>query len=326
MSSVTSLLGALLDIRRGHGRSPRPTGAAKGRYVGPGRSARKLCPACRWHRSAWLTGTEPTPLPPGYSAATPGRKLTCIVCLGLIPESTVAPNRLAHLLTALGDLPTLVTTPSGLCSACMRVLEVDGVGISLITGGQLHGQLCATDDTVAQLERIQFMVGEGPCGVAFATAGPVLEPNLASAAERWPAFAPEAIELGVRSVFAFPLGPGLAGIGALTLYCNEARDLSAEQLTDGLVLAHLVTEIILAIQLGAPVDELRNHLGSVSNGRAQIHQATGMASAQLDASPADALSRLRAHAWSNHRTLGDVAADVVARRLRFEPEAVGGGD
>jgi AmiR/NasT family two-component response regulator len=51
--------------------------------------------------------------------------------------------------------------------------------------------------------------------------------------------------------------------------------------------------------------------------RAEIHQATGMVVAQLGISTADALARLRAHAFAEQRLLGEVARDVVARRLSF---------
>jgi hypothetical protein len=39
-----------------------------------------------------------------------------------------------------------------------------------------------------------------------------------------------------------------------------------------------------------------------------------------------ALVRLRAYAYAHDRRLRDVAADVVARRLRFEPDAETGRD
>jgi hypothetical protein len=50
---------------------------------------------------------------------------------------------------------------------------------------------------------------------------------------------------------------------------------------------------------------------------AEIHQATGMVSAQLEVGLAEALVCLRAHASAADRPLADVAADVVARRLRL---------
>jgi hypothetical protein len=42
-----------------------------------------------------------------------------------------------------------------------------------------------------------------------------------------------------------------------------------------------------------------------------------MVSVQLGIDVADALVRLRGHAYVHNRLLADVAADVVARRLRF---------
>jgi len=42
-----------------------------------------------------------------------------------------------------------------------------------------------------------------------------------------------------------------------------------------------------------------------------------MVLAQLGVSAADAFARLRAHAFVEQRLLGDIARDVVARRLTF---------
>lgn len=216
----------------------------------------------------------------------------------------------------MGDVRQVVAQPDRICGVCAEVLDVDGVGIALVTAGQLHGQICASSDTAAALERIQFGLGEGPCASAFSAATPVLEPDLAAAAERWPAFVAEAVALGVAGVFSFPLGPGLAGIGAMTLYLNDTRDLTDSQLSDCLVMADLVTEIIVTIQLTSPAEDLTARLQR-GDARAEIHQATGMVSVQLDVSPADALSLLRARAWSEHRQLFEVAGDVVSRRIRF---------
>jgi hypothetical protein len=53
----------------------------------------------------------------------------------------------------------------------------------------------------------------------------------------------------------------------------------------------------------------------------EVHQATGMLIVQLGVSAAVALMRLRAYAYSHERRLQDVASDVVARQLRFPPDA-----
>jgi hypothetical protein len=54
--------------------------------------------------------------------------------------------------------------------------------------------------------------------------------------------------------------------------------------------------------------------------RAEIDQATGMVSAQLDVAIAEAFVRLRAYAYAQDRRLSDVARDIVARRLRLSPD------
>jgi hypothetical protein len=51
------------------------------------------------------------------------------------------------------------------------------------------------------------------------------------------------------------------------------------------------------------------------NGRAEVHQATGMVLVQLGISSQDAFVRLRAHAFATRRPLAD-----VARRLVFTPD------
>jgi AmiR/NasT family two-component response regulator len=50
---------------------------------------------------------------------------------------------------------------------------------------------------------------------------------------------------------------------------------------------------------------------------AVIHQATGMVLVQLGVDAEAAFARLRGHAYVTGRRLGDVARDVVGRRIRF---------
>jgi hypothetical protein len=48
-----------------------------------------------------------------------------------------------------------------------------------------------------------------------------------------------------------------------------------------------------------------------------------MISVQLGVTMEEALLRLRAHAYSTERPLGEIAADVVGRRLRFDDDVSG---
>jgi hypothetical protein len=52
--------------------------------------------------------------------------------------------------------------------------------------------------------------------------------------------------------------------------------------------------------------------------RAEVSQASGMLLAQLEVEAAEALVRLRAHAYATGRSATDVARDILDRRLRLE--------
>jgi hypothetical protein len=199
-------------------------------------------------------------------------------------------------------------------------LGVDGITAGVGTGSQGLVLAWGTETVSVALETQQFTLGEGP-GIDAATSGvPVLVPDLAAGAARWPVFAPAAAELGVHAVFALPLRIGMISVGTLLAQRAAPGPLVGGRLTDALALADAVTTVLLHRQ-SAEAD----HLDHPPPGwvqpviyRAEVHQATGMVSVQLGVSMAEALVRLRAHAWTNDHLLADVAADVVARRLRFD--------
>ena len=176
----------------------------------------------------------------------------------------------------------------------------------------------STGSVSAMLDDLQYTLGEGPSVDAYALGQPVLEPDLANpAAPRWLAFTGPAVDAGVRAVFAFPLGVGSVRLGALSLHAGFPGELSEDQHADALVTAEIAAEAVLAMQAGTWADRLAVELEDGSNLQSLVHQAAGMVSAQLDVTVAEALVRLRAHAFGDQRLLADVATEVVSRRLRF---------
>jgi hypothetical protein len=163
-------------------------------------------------------------------------------------------------------------------------------------------------------------VGEGPGVDAFA-AGPALVADLTApqCLARWPAFAPAAAQAGVRAVFALPLQIGAIHLGAMNLYRVQPGDLDPEQLADTLVLADTACALLLDATDGSRRDGYQPAAAGLQH--PEVHQATGMVIVQLGVSAAVALVRLRAYAYANDRLLRDVAADVVARRLRFDADS-----
>jgi AmiR/NasT family two-component response regulator len=71
---------------------------------------------------------------------------------------------------------------------------------------------------------------------------------------------------------------------------------------------------------GDPADRFVDDDTDRSSYHLQVHQATGMMKVQLGVSMKQAFVRLQAYAFAQGRPLSDVAADVVAGRLRFDRE------
>ena len=226
------------------------------------------------------------------------------------------PDRLARVTQALNH-PRTPAGVDGVVAVCVDLLRVTGAGIALIGNGQHRGAIAVSDPGLAAVDELQFSLGEGPCLDADRQGRPVLEPDLNRAQRQWPAWTPAAMAEGIHAAFAFPLQVGGAHLGALTLYRATPGDLTERDVGDALFLADLATGLLLDLEAGTPPGSLPERLSDITAHRAEVHQATGMIAAQLDVTVAQALTRLRARALAEGRPIRDVAADVVARRLRF---------
>lgn len=207
-----------------------------------------------------------------------------------------------------------------LCETAVVRLGVSGATLTVDTSRGWSETRYSTDPLGGALAELHVTVGEGPCMEARLAGGPALVPDLGAppSQRRWPLFAPLAVEAGAGAVFALPLCVGAIRVGVLTLHRVAAGWLDPQTLTDSLAFAAMSLRLLLDEQAGLltvdgdPAEGLPLH-------NPQLHQATGMISAQLDVAMEDAFARLRARAFSDQRPLTDLAADVVARRLRFDP-------
>lgn len=210
------------------------------------------------------------------------------------------------------------------CMACERAVSADGVGLSLSRGSTLSEPVHATG-VAADVEELQFSIGEGPCLDALAERAPVLVTDLADGenGRRWPAFAPAAVRYGVRSAFSFPLLMGAIRVGVLDLYRLRPQPLTKDEVADVLVYADVA--MLLAMRSAQSAQTERHDIvgTALDERRAEVHQASGMVSVQLGITVDNALARLRAYAYASDLRLIDVARDVVARRLRFAPDEMG---
>jgi hypothetical protein len=235
-------------------------------------------------------------------------------------------RRLDELLS--GGTPMGASAPERVCAACVRALPVTGAAVAVTSGTGHRGTVCATDETVSQIEELQFTLGEGPGIDAFATNTPVLVADLTDvndpAAARWAAFTPAATAAGVRGVYALPLALGVVALGSLDLYCQSPATLRGADLTEAMLLADAAAVALLDLRAAQDGERADGHVDSALDGspyhRAEVHQATGMVMVQLAVGAEDALIRLRGHAFAHEQSIDAVARDIIGLRLRLDPD------
>jgi GAF domain-containing protein len=227
--------------------------------------------------------------------------------------------RILALLSAGGDTDPGVAR---LCQVCASITVTSGAVIMLVSDGAPLGSWRTPDAVSGLMEETQYTLGEGPCFDAYHLERPVIEPDLANPETvRWPAFSPVVLRAGVRSVFGFPLRIGAVRLGALGLYRDTPGPLTDDQHAEALVVADVATRAVLALHANASPSELATEIETGANLRLVVHQACGTVAVQLGVGLTEALIRLRACAFANDRPISEIAEDIVARRLRLDPDS-----
>ncbi len=252
-------------------------------------------------------------------AETPGQFRTC-------PNPVRLNVPIHKQLLAAVDGRRGVAAADRLCEACVVLLGIDAAAISLVFDGASGGTLGSSGAPARMYDELQFTLGEGPCLESVARRIPIQVVDLADSKEvRWPAYGPAMLAHQIRSVYAIPVMVAGEYVGALDLYRAQPGQLPGEDLAGGIAAAELAGIPLLDLLDGdmqaAAADPSSNawaELNALS--RAEVSQATGMLVAQLEVEPAEALVRLRAHAYTTGRSATDVARDILERRLKLEAD------
>lgn len=223
--------------------------------------------------------------------------------------------------TAVAALSVAPARATSLCAVFLTVLPIDGAAISTLGSPFARETLCATDASAARFDELQLDLGEGPGWVAAATHRPVQVANIRESDgvvgdQQWPTLHQAVNTLDVAAVYAFPLMVGSISVGAVDLHSRAPGRLDDNQVVDAQVLANIAARHVLRRALST---RTRHEDGDDDSGfsRRAVHQATGMVLAQLNSTAADALLMIHGHAFSSGRSVREVAADIVGRRLDF---------
>lgn len=238
-------------------------------------------------------------------------------------------RQLSRILELIAAEPTSACVRHGaadqlqrLCAAAARSLDARGVDVCLMAGPGGVGLVVASDDATERLAELQVTLGEGPGIDAFTTRRHVACPQLGGAGQlsSWPAYSAALHAAGVRAVFSFPLQVGAGRLGVLDVFRDAAGGLTPPELVDALTFADVAVTMLLDAQAAVPAGEDQGGIDLAFDHRAELYQAQGMVMVALGVTLAEALVRLRAHAFAINRPLIDVAADVVSRVLALEQD------
>lgn len=211
----------------------------------------------------------------------------------------------------------------GVCTALAAALPADGVAVTVMTSDTRRDMVFASDSVIADFERTQYSLGEGPSLQAFSTGRPVLVPDIGGpdALGRWPALAKTLGESGLKGCCSFPMRFGAIGVGICTFYRTTVLPLTPSDLAFVLNALDLAALAMLELRNGPRGESLLGTwLAIDSTRRREVHQATGMLIVQLGVSVESAFARLRGYAFTAGVDIEIVAGDIVSRRLRLEPD------
>ena len=135
--------------------------------------------------------------------------------------------------------------------------------------------------------------------------------DLGAAADRWPVFAPRAVEAGFGSVYAIPMRLRTETIGALNLFGDGAGGLQPDGMHIVQALADVATIGLLQERAVHRGEVLTEQLQSALNSRIIIEQAKGAIAQIYTVTIDQAFQLLRGYSRRHHLRIGNVARALV---------------
>ena len=206
------------------------------------------------------------------------------------------------------DIVDLLTT---LSDRCVEVLDVAAAGIMLAPpSGELQ-LITASSEVMRIVELFELQTAEGPCLDCFRSRRPVVNQDLTDAGDRWPQFAPIAVDAGFRAADAIPMRLRGQIIGALNLFRTETGSLNADDVLAAQALADIATIAILQNRHTMATQDVNSQLEHALSSRIVIEQAKGMIAERRNIGADEAFVRLRSYARNHNLRLADVARQTL---------------
>jgi GAF domain-containing protein len=210
------------------------------------------------------------------------------------------------------ELLTLLT------DRCVDVLDVAAAGLMLVTpDGELR-VMASSSDAMRILELIEEQADEGPCPDCFRSGAPIVNQRLDLATDRWPRFAPKAIDAGFLSVSALPMRLRGQTIGALNMFRIDEGEMREQDIAAAQAFADVATIAVLQSRAAAEAQLINEQLSHALNTRIVIEQAKGVIAERAGLEMHEAFARLRRHARNHNLRLADVAREITSKSMTVD--------
>jgi len=198
--------------------------------------------------------------------------------------------------------------------AVQAIPGADGAGLTLLESDRAD-TIVKSAPFVAEVDAIQYSLGEGPCISAAAT-GLVMRSGSLGGDARWPRFGPRVGRLGVHSVLSLPLQTPDGVLGAMNVYAHakEAFDNRAERV--GQLFSVPAAIAVQNAQILAQTQRLAAKFQAALTNRTDVDRAIGILMARSGITADEAFDRLRTLSQHEHVKLIAVASGIVETAVR----------
>ena len=226
---------------------------------------------------------------------------------------------LARTFVALADSLVDVYDPVGflhsLASRCVSLFGAAEAGVMLTDQRGGLQVLASSSERMRLLELFELQSEEGPCLDSHRHGERVDAASLEESQNRWPRFAPAALDSGFCSVLALPMRLRSDRIGALNLFLVEPGELAESDLSAAQAFADVATVGILHDRSVREAYVLSEQLQTALQTRAVIEQSKGVLAEQAQVDVDEAFHRLHHYARAHHQRLDEVARAVISGKL-----------
>jgi GAF domain-containing protein len=191
-----------------------------------------------------------------------------------------------------------------------HVSGCDEVGVTILSAGRPHTAAYTTVQTL-EIDAVQYALGDGPCLDAARTRRENRVDDLVVDDGRWPEFARECREDGMRSLLALPLVSGAECVGAINLYGWAPNAFDAFDASLVRVAAARCADAVVAVSTLDGVQRLAGQLEQAMASRAVIEQAKGVIMAMRGVPEHEAFEVLRKTSQDRNIKVRELAHQIV---------------